>query len=161
MPRPQWLLLLLLPFLLAFPAAADDDPGEDDPNSGALLIERLVGTWQSNRELTLVEMNASDLVTDEDRAMFEATLGNVTTKYTKVEFTTSVGGEETVMPFRVLASDAGIVVIEYFDPSTHSMRRRRIRVGDDRLEVRVPGLGFSEVFTRVQAPAAPPASGTP
>ena len=145
----------------AAPALAAGDVGDDDPNSGAALIKRLVGTWKSNRELTLIEMDASDLVTSEDRAMFEATLGNVTTKYTTVEFTTLIGGEKTVMPYRALASDDGIVVIEYFDSSTHSMRRRRIRVLDDQLEVSVPGLGFSEVFTRVEAPAAPPASSTP
>jgi hypothetical protein len=154
-------LLLLVSILLALPAAAADDLAVDDANSGAALIRRLVGTWQSNRELTLIEMNASDLVTNEDRAMFETTLGNVTTKYTTVEFTTLVGGEKTVMPYRVLASNDGIVVIEYFDPSTHSMRRRRMRVLDERLEVRVPGLGFSEIFTRVEAPATPPASSTP
>jgi hypothetical protein len=155
--------LLLSSLLIAFaaPASLADDAGQPDPNSGAELIKRLVGTWKSNRELTLIEMDASDLVTSEDRAMFEATLGNVTTKYTTVEFTTLVGGEKRTMPFRVLASDDGVVVIEYFDPSVHSMRRRRILVFDDRLEVRVPGLGFSEVFTRVDAPTSPPASSTP
>jgi len=154
---------VLLPLLLALsPAiAAAEGDADVDADRGAALIERLVGTWQSDRQLTLVEMDASDLVTSEDRAMFEATLGNVTMRYTATEFTTIVGGERAVTPYHVLASADGFVVIEYFDPATHSMRRQRIHVLDDRIEVRVPGLGFSEIFTRVNAPATPPASGAP
>jgi len=160
MARVHAVLLPVLLLLFSTLAVAEED-ADVDPERGAALIARLVGTWQSNRELTLVEMNASDLVTIEDRTMFEATLGNVTMQYTTAEFTTRVGGEKTVTPYRVLASADGFIVIEYFDPATHSMRRRRIHVLDDRIEVRVPGLGFSEIFTRVDGPATPPASGAP
>jgi hypothetical protein len=61
-------------------------------------------------------------------------------------------------PYKVLASSDGVVVIEYFDKSFHSMLRRRIRVFDERLAVKVPGLGFDEIFTRVDRPTPPAAA---
>ena len=148
-------LLLLLTFLPAVSNA--DDIGVNSEEEGPRLVAKLIGTWRSNRDLTLVEMGKSDLITEEDREMVDGTLGEVTTTYTEKDFTTIFGDETTVTPYKVLASSDGIVVIEYFDKSFHSMLRRRIRVFDDRLAVRVPGLGFDEIFTPV-APPAPPAA---
>jgi hypothetical protein len=146
-------LLLLLSFL---PAVSSADPdsvnGEDE---GPRLVKKLMGTWRSNLDLTLAEMEKSDLVTEEDREMLDGTLGKVTTTYTEKHFTTILDGEATVTPYQVLASSDGVVVIEYFDKAFHSMRRRRIRVFDDKLAVKVPGLGFDEIFTPVDRPAAP------
>ncbi len=152
--------LLPLLFLLSFLAgvsSADTDPvsGEEENSQ---LVKKLMGTWRSNLDLTLVEMEKSDLVTEEDREMIDGTLGEVTTTYTEKDFTTILGGETTVMPYKVLASSDGVVVIEYFDKSVHSMLRRRIRVFDDRLAVKVPGLGFDEIFTLVDRPAPPAAA---
>jgi len=87
--------------------------------------------------------------------MLDGTLGKVTTTYTEEHFTTILDGETTVTPYEVLASSDGVVVIEYFDMAFHSMRRRRIQVFDDKLAVKVPGLGFDEIFTPVDPPAAP------
>ena len=108
--------------------------------------------------MTLAEMAKSDLVTDEDRAMLDATLGKAITTYTAKDFTTIVDDETTVTPYKVLASSNGVVVIEYFDKTFHSMRRRRIQVFDDKLAVKIPGLGFDEIFTLVERPAPPPAT---
>lgn len=155
---PARLLPLLL--LLSFPPAvssADTDPANSE-NEGPRLVKKLVGTWQSNRDLTLAEMEKSDLVTEEDREMLDGTLGKVTTTYDEKEFTTILDGETTVTPYQVLASSDGVVVIEYFDKAFYSMRRRRIQVFDDRLAVRVPGLGFDEIFSRVDPPAPPAAA---
>ena len=146
-------LLLLLVFLPAV-SSADADPVNGEEESPR-LVEKLMGTWQSNRDLTLVEMEKSDLVTEEDRGMLDGTLGKVTTTYTEENFTTILDGETTVTPYQVLASSDGVVVIEYFDKAFHSMRRRRIQVFDDKLAVKVPGLGFDEIFTPVDRPAAP------
>jgi hypothetical protein len=149
-------LLLLLSFLPAA-SSADADPSNGE-EEGPRLVKKLIGTWRSDRDLTLVEIGKSDLVTEEDRGMIDGTLGKVTTTYTEKDFITIFDGETTVTPYKVLASSDGVVVIEYFDKSFHSMLRRRIRVFDERLEVRVPGLGFDEIFTRVDRPAAPAAA---
>jgi hypothetical protein len=149
-------LLLLLSFLSAGAGADSMDIEEEGPR----LVKKILGTWQSNRDLTLVEMGKSDLVTEEDRGMFAVTLGKVTVNYGEKNFTTTVDDETTVTPYKVLASSEGIVVIEYFDKAFHSMRRRRIQVFDDKLAVKVPGLGFDEIFTPVDrpVPASPPAA---
>ena len=154
-------LLLLLSFLPAVSSADADSANSDE--EGPRLVKKLIGTWQSNRDLTLVEMGKSDLVTEEDRGMFAVTLGKVTVTYGEKKFTTTVDDETTVTPYKVLASSAGVVVIEYFDMAFHSMRRRRIQVFDDKLAVKVPGLGFDEIFTPVDRPAppAPPAATAP
>ena len=154
-------LLLLLSFLPAV-SGADTDSAKSE-EEGPRLVKNIHGTWQSNRDLTLVEMGKSDLVTEEDRGMFAVTLGKVTVTYGEKKFTTTVDDETTVTPYKVLASSDGVVVIEYFDKSFHSMLRRRIRVFDDRLAVRVPGLGFDEIFTPVDrpVPAAAPAATAP
>ena len=146
-------LLLLLAFLPAV-SSADPDPvnGEEETSQ---LVKKLMGTWRSNRDLTLAEMEKSDLVTEEDREMLDGTLGKVTTTYAEKDFTTILDGETTVTPYQVLAISDGVVVIEYFDKAFHSMRRRRIQVFDDKLAVRVPGLGFDEIFTPAYHPAAP------
>ena len=144
-------LLLLLSFLPAV-SSADADPVNSE-EEGPRLVKKLIGTWRSNRDLTLVEMGKSDLVTEEDREMFDVTLGKVTITYSEKNFTTILDGETTVTPYKVLASSAGVVVIEYFDMAFHSMLRRRIQVFDDKLAVKVPGLGFDEIFTPVDRPA--------
>ena len=152
------LLPLILALLIPLAASgADPEPANRD-DQGPRLAKRIIGTWQSNRELTLAEMEKSDLVTDEDRAMLDATLGKAVTTYTGKDFTTIVDGETTVTPYKVLASTGGIVVIEYFDKAFHSMRRRRIQVFDDKLAVKIPGLGFDEIFTLVERPAPPAAT---
>ena len=149
-------LVLLLSFLPAVSnAGADPGSGEEE---GSQLVKNLMGTWRSNLDLTLVEVEKSDLVTEEDREMLGGTLGKVTTTYTEKDFTTILDGETTVTPYQVLAISDGIVVIEYFDKSFHSMRRRRIKVSDDELAVKVPGLGFDEIFTRIDRPAPPAAT---
>lgn len=157
-------LLPLLLVLLFLPLASSADAGADagaksakKAQEGPGLAKRLIGTWQSNRDLTFAEMDKSDLITEEDRKMLTATVGKTTTTYTGSEFTTVVDGETTVTPYKVLASSGGVVVIEYFDETFHSMRRRRIQVFDDKLAVKVPGLGFDEIFTLVERPAPPEA----
>jgi hypothetical protein len=149
-------LLLFLSFLPAISSA--DDVSASSEEEGPRLVKRLIGTWRSNRDLTLVEMGKSDLVTEEDRGMFTVTLGKMTTTYAEKDFTTIVDGETTVTPYKVLASSDGVVVIEYFDKAFHSMLRRRIQVFDDKLAVKVPGLGFDEIFTLVERPAPPAAA---
>jgi hypothetical protein len=149
-------LLLLLMFLPAV-CSADADP-VDSEEEGPQLTKKLIGTWRSNRDLTLVEIEQSDLVTEEDREMLDGNIGKVTTTYSEKDFTTIIDGETTLTPYKVLASSDGVVVIEYFDKSFHSMRRRRITVSDDELAVRVPGLGFNEIFTRIDRPAPPAAT---
>jgi len=149
-------LLLALSFLPAISSAGADSATSEE--EGPRLVKKIIGTWRSNRDLTLVEMGKSDLVTEEDRGMLDVTLGKVTTTYAEKEFTTIVDGETTVTPYKVLASSDGVVVIEYFDKAFHSMIRRRIHVFDDRLAVKVPGLGFNEIFTLVERPAAPAAA---
>jgi hypothetical protein len=106
-------------------------------------------------------MGKSDLVTDEDREMLDATLGKVTVTYDRESFTTIVDGDTAVTPYKVLASTAGVVVIEYFDKAFHSMRRRRIEVHGDQLAVKIPGLGFDEIFTLVERPAPPEPAAAP
>jgi uncharacterized protein YbcI len=149
-------LLVLLVFLPAV-AGADPDPVNSE-EEGPLLAKKLIGAWRSNRDLTLVEMEKSDLVTGEEREMLERTLGRVATTYTESDFTTTIDGETSQTRYRVLASADGVVVIEYFDKASHSMLRRRIEVSDDELAVKVPGLGFAEIFTRIDGPAPPAAS---
>jgi hypothetical protein len=147
-------VVTLVLFLSFLPALSGADPVNAE-EEGPRLVKKLMGTWRSNRDLTLLEMEKSDLINQEDREMIDGTLGKVTTTYTEKDFTTELDGETTVTPYEVLASSDGVVVIEYFDTAFHSMRRRRIHVFDDKLAVAVPGLGFDEIFTPVDPPAAP------
>jgi len=157
MPLARLLPLFLVLWLLPAASSGEAKSGGGD-DQGPRLVKRLFGTWQSNRELTLAEMDKSDLVTEEDREMLDATLGKVITIYTAKAFTTTIDGETTVTPYKVLASSNGVVVIEYFDEAFHSMRRRRIQVFDDKLAVKIPGLGFDEIFSLVERPAPPAAT---
>jgi hypothetical protein len=152
-------LLLLLSFVPVASGADTDSLNLEE--EGPRLVKKLFGTWRSDRDLTFVEMGKSNLVTEEDREMFAVTLGKVTVTYGEKAFTTTVDDETTVTPYKVLASSKGVVVIEYFDKAFHSMRRRRIQVLGDKLAVKVPGLGFDEIFTPVDRPAAPAPAAAP
>jgi hypothetical protein len=114
----------------------------------------LVGTWRSDKNLTLSEIDAEGGMPAELREVLESILGELTFTYTATQATSSFEGDVDVHDYRVVGESADSVTIEFYDADAPGLVRREIFVSGDRMRVPVEKLGFDEIFTRVKGPAA-------
>lgn len=134
--------IILTSFLLAAPGLANP----------------LVGTWKSDRELTLRRL-AVDNVPPEHRKIIieEADLGNAVIEFGNGEYTWTLGKKHVRLPYKILSVEGGYVEIEYFrTPTATKPTRMRLFVTADLLYTPIGELNFYEVFRRVPHSAAAP-----
>lgn len=113
----------------------------------------LLGTWRSDKELTLLEVEKTNL-TEKQRDILSGPgfFGERTIHYEVGRARSEVDGNTTWwMPYRVVKSGKKFVEIECMDPATGEMVRRRILFDGDLMKMPIRTLGFYEVFRRVKA----------
>jgi hypothetical protein len=112
----------------------------------------LLGTWRSDKQLTLQEVGRTSL-TEKQREILSGPgfFGERTIRYEIGKARSEVDGNASWMPYRVVSSGKNFVEIECMDPVTGEMVQRRILFDGDLMKVPIRTLGFYEVFRRVAA----------
>jgi|GEM_PF-2873968 len=112
----------------------------------------LLGTWRSDKQLTLLEVEKTNL-TEKQREILSGPgfFGERTIHYEAGRARSEVDGNASWMPYRVVNSGKDFVEIECMDPATGEMVQRRILFEGDLMKMPIRTLGFHEVFRRVQA----------
>jgi hypothetical protein len=111
----------------------------------------LLGTWRSDEELTLHEVERADL-SPKQREFFREPgfFGDLELRYEVDRVHSSYHGAGSWRPYQVVGSGPGFVQIEYMDPLTGEMTRPKLLVEGDLMKMPVRNLGFHEVFRRVE-----------
>jgi hypothetical protein len=73
--------------------------------------DRLIGTWQSDKDRTLCEMEKRQELSGKRRDWFEKNLGKLKIKYTKYTVTFWYNGKASTEKLKVAAKDSDSVVI--------------------------------------------------
>jgi hypothetical protein len=110
----------------------------------------LLGTWHSDKQLTLLELKKTSL-TEKQREIMSGPgfFGERTIHYEAGRARSEVDGNASWMPYRVVNSGKDFVEIECMDPATGEMLQRRILFEGDLMKMPIRTLGFYEVFRRV------------
>ena len=112
----------------------------------------LLGTWRSDKHLTLLEVEKTSL-TEREREILSGPgfFGERTIHYEVGRLRSEVDGNVSWMPYRVVSTGKGFVEIECMDPVTGETVRRKILVQGDLMKMPIRTLGFYEVFRKVNA----------
>jgi hypothetical protein len=119
------------------------------PHPGAT---QLLGTWRSDKQLTLVEVKKTSL-TENQREILSGPgfFGERTIHYEVGRVRSEVDGHASWMPYRVTKSGKNFVEIECMDSASGEMTQRKILFDGDLMKIPIRTLGFYEVFRRVEA----------
>ena len=85
------------------------------------MDDRLLGTWRSNRELTLKYWRFEPGISQEDKKQLAQMLGKTTWRFTRSQFSFQLDRSRFTKPYTVVAKDAISTVIaigEKDEPST-------------------------------------------
>jgi len=118
----------------------------------ALTPLPLLGTWRSDKHLTLLEVEKTSL-TEKQREILSGPgfFGERTIHYEVGKVRSEVDGHASWMPYRLVNSGKDFVEIECMDPVTGETVPRRILFEGDLMKMPIRTLGFYEVFRRVEA----------
>lgn len=110
----------------------------------------LVGTWRSDRTLTLRELARAPRLESKQRELFSGPyfFGDLVLEIDESHITSVLPYHRASDPYRVLESGADFVVVESTDASG-AVETLRCRFRDGQLLVPVREYGFHEVFVRV------------
>jgi len=111
----------------------------------------LLGTWRSDKELTLLELEKTHL-TEKQREILSGPgfFGERTIHYEVGKSRSEVDGNAAWTPYRVVKSGKNFVQIECMDPATGELVQRKILFEGDLMKMPIRTLGFYEVFRRVK-----------
>ncbi len=112
----------------------------------------LLGTWRSDKQLTLQEVEKTSL-TEKQREILSGPgfFGERTIHYEVGRVRSELDGNGSWMPYRVLSSGKDFVEIECMDPATGETVQRKILLDGDLMKIPIRTLGFYEVFRKVPA----------
>jgi len=110
----------------------------------------LLGTWRSDKQLTLLEVEKTGL-TEKQRDILSGPgfFGERTIRYEVGRLRSEVDGVASWMPYRVVGSGKDFVEIECMDPVTGEMVQRKMLFEGGLMKMPIRTLGFYEVFRRV------------
>jgi hypothetical protein len=83
--------------------------------SNRLVDDRLLGTWQSDRERTMEGFKRGRSLTEKQEAMFANMLGKLKITYSRTTFTTELDGVVETQRYEVLGKDERTVVLRELD----------------------------------------------
>ena len=126
-------------------------------NSGCASTDsRLIGTWKSNRKLTLPTFPNREQLTSDKRAFFDSIFGKLRVTYATRQMTMELPGESGAPPFRqscayrLSSFDADSVTIVHPDAVTGKQTSTVVHFdGPSRYWVAVGEKGGREYFDRV------------
>ena len=110
----------------------------------------LLGTWRSDKQLTLREVEKTGL-TEKQRDILSGPgfFGERTIRYEVGRMRSEVDGIASWMPYRVVGSGKDFVEIECMDPVSGEMVQRKILFEGGLMKMPIRTLGFYEVFRKV------------
>ena len=129
--------------------------------AGALLVAlgmssaqaqncRIAGTWKSNEQLTLKNMEAARL-TDKQRKLLSSNFfDKLVHTYTCKGVTSKHEGTVQTYEFRSMKEWGDTVTIEYYDPDLQRNVKDILTISGNCYSVPLQRLGFEEVFCRVK-----------
>jgi hypothetical protein len=113
---------------------------------------QLLGTWRSDKELTLLEVEKTRLTVKQREILSgPGFFGERTIHYEVGRVRSEVEGHGSWMPYRVVNSGKNFVEIECMDSATGEMIQRKILFQGDLMKIPIRTLGFYEVFRKVDA----------
>ena len=114
----------------------------------------LCGSWRSDAAASLAEVEASGVLSPEEKARYRNNFfGRLTVEFTRTE-TRSYFPEESPesahwWPYEVVDGRGNTIVITYLNPSTGQREERTYLVAGNCYRVVQPGRGYAEHFCRV------------
>ena len=138
-------LWLLFPFIIGVGCTSND--------------QRLIGTWKSNRELTMKAMPESlpSGKSPEKRKQLEMLFGHLEHTFDGRRATFRMPEHDGLAPsthsvsYKVIHSDDASVVIQYRDPYERRMKKQRYTfVSPDRYWIPIAESDWPEYFDRMQ-----------
>jgi hypothetical protein len=113
--------------------------------------------WQSDRDLTLLEVKKLASLTLEQREVLSKPdlFGQAVAIYGDREMESRLTEGSMRLSYRVVATGSDFVEIEYEDEQVAKPVRKRLLLHGGLLHVPIEDMGFHEIFRRIDAPAAP------
>ena len=112
--------------------------------------ERLIGTWKSNKQMTLVYLKAHTQLTAEQLDKVGQVLGKMTMTFDKTDLTVASGHWTFRSPYKVTGETGNVIVIQSKDPDSHQMTESKLEFDGNGFwspDERVPG--YKERFDKV------------
>lgn len=85
--------------------------GTTTAGSNKLTDERLLGTWQSDKERTVEELQRTRRLDEKQLAALSGMFGKLKITYTEATYTTKLDGVTESMPYEVVGRDRHSVVV--------------------------------------------------
>ena len=115
--------------------------------------DRLVGSWRSNRELSMSTFHPKKEVSEETRARITDLFGRLIVAYTPNQVSLRMADERSAaeaQKYSVVAETSDTIKIRYQDPKTKNDLEQEITfVGKDRYWISIDKADFREYFDRV------------
>lgn len=112
---------------------------------------RLIGTWQSDADATIADLNTTRTVTDQQEQLMRKLFGRLKVTYTDKTLTTDLDGKVETHPYQVVRQEGDSVVVKSWSDLSKKDEEVRIQfVGNDTYWVHVPQANLRECFRRVK-----------
>ena len=111
----------------------------------------LKGKWKSNEEATLREMAKNKNLTEKQIAFLSNNFfGKLIIDYTCSEFTSYYEGESTTFKYKIIHQNKNFLVAQYYDNILKQNLTKEVEIKGDCYYTPLAGLGFKEVFCKVE-----------
>ena len=111
----------------------------------------LEGRWKSNEEATLREMAKNKNLTKKQIAIFSNNFfGKLIIDYTCSEFTSYYEGKYNTFKYKVTQQNENFLMAQYYDHIFKEYVTREIEINGNCYFTPLEGLGFKEVFCKVE-----------
>ena len=112
---------------------------------------RLIGTWQSDADATIMELQKARPVSDKQEVAMRELFGKMKVTYTDATITTELNGVVDTQPYQVVSRDGDSVVVKSWSALSKKDEQWRLRfIGSDTYWVDVEQFALSECFRRIR-----------
>jgi hypothetical protein len=87
--------------------------------------EKLMGTWKSNKEVTLAYLKIHTSLTPQQLDMVSQSLGKMTLTFDKTNLTMKTDDWKFVSPYKIISETTNSMTIESKDPNTQTLTQSK------------------------------------
>jgi hypothetical protein len=87
--------------------------------------EKLMGTWKSNKEVTLAYLKIHTSLTPQQLDMVSQSLGKMTLAFDKTNLTMKTDDWKFVSPYKIISETTNSMTIESKDPNTQTLTQSK------------------------------------
>lgn len=115
-----------------------------------MSADELMGTWMSDVELTMVEVEKNDKFTQEQKEWIISLLGDLTFTFTQDKWITTYRGERGTGYYKVLGTENGCYRVEAWDLDEDVDKRTvtEMCIEKNHMYIFSEKFNYKEVFTR-------------